>query len=89
MNEKTESGLLKSAPDYKNYKVFTVYKSGVLMIENGTAEECAAALGLKNAGSFFTAICNAKNRKRSRYKVEVHYIAELRRQENARAHIDI
>ena len=79
-----ESGTLKSAPDYKGYKVYTVYKSGVLIIENGTAEECAAALGLKHARSFFNAICNAKNRKRSRYKVEVHYIAELRRQDHAR-----
>lgn len=47
----------------KPYKLYTVYnnKTDFPIIVDGTAEECAAAMGLKTVGNFFNTVVRARN----------------------------
>lgn len=65
------------------YKCYTVYKNGVLVIEKGTAEECARALGLKSTMIFYEKVYQVRNSIRSRYTIDTHYIAGLERQKRS------
>ena len=45
------------------YKLYTVYNNNTDMpiIVDGTAAECAAAMGLKTVGNFFNTVVRARN----------------------------
>ncbi len=47
----------------KPYKLYTVYnnKTDFPVIVDGTAAECAAAMGLKTVGNFYNALAHVRN----------------------------
>lgn len=47
----------------KPYKLYTVYnnKTDLPVIVDGTAAECAAAMGLKNIGIFFNTVARVRS----------------------------